>query len=108
MMALVKEKRGAGHVSLKETTEPSAGPGQVMVRVKAAGICHTDEHYRAGDAPVARLPLTLGHEVAGVVERVGRSVAALRPGDRVCVHYLAFCGVCASCRSGASTPPCPA
>jgi propanol-preferring alcohol dehydrogenase len=68
--------------------------------VKAAGICHSDAHYRAGRSPVHPLPLTLGHEVAGVVETVGATVSQFTPGDRVCLHYLATCGTCVYCQRG--------
>jgi propanol-preferring alcohol dehydrogenase len=70
------------------------------VRVKAAGICHSDAHYRAGRSSVQPLPLTLGHEVAGVVEATGPEAAGFHAGDRVCLHYLATCGQCAFCRQG--------
>jgi propanol-preferring alcohol dehydrogenase len=70
------------------------------VRVKAAGICHSDAHYRAGTSPVRSLPLTPGHEVAGVVERTGEAVRGLAPGDRVCLHYNVTCGDCPYCASG--------
>jgi D-arabinose 1-dehydrogenase-like Zn-dependent alcohol dehydrogenase len=76
---------------------PRPASGEVLVRVKAAGICHSDAHYRAGRSRVEPLPLTLGHEVAGVVEQ---GSAGLRPGDRVCVHYLATCGHCDWCDRG--------
>ena len=79
---------------------PSVGPRDVLVRVKAAGICHSDAHYRAGVSPVSFLPLTLGHEVAGVVEHVGPAVQSFAPGNRVCVHYLLTCGECAFCQAG--------
>jgi propanol-preferring alcohol dehydrogenase len=79
---------------------PEIGPRDALVRVKAAGICHSDAHYRAGTSRVDSLPLTLGHEVAGVVERTGAAVSALRAGHRVCLHYLATCGDCAWCRRG--------
>ncbi len=79
---------------------PSVSPRDVLIRVHAAGICHSDAHYRAGVSPVARLPLTLGHEVAGVVEETGVQVANFKPGDRVCLHYLVTCGDCAFCRAG--------
>ena len=55
----------------QEVPVPSVGPRDVLVRVKAAGICHSDVHYRAGKSVVEPLPLTLGHEVAGVVEQIG-------------------------------------
>jgi len=76
------------------------GPKDVLVRIKAAGICHSDAHYRAGISRVEPLPMTLGHEVAGMVEQVGEGVDNVKPGDRVCLHYLATCGGCDWCRSG--------
>jgi len=79
---------------------PHVGPRDVLIRVAAAGICHSDAHYRAGVSPVAHLPLTLGHEVAGVVEQAGAQVENFKSGDRVCVHYLVTCGECEFCRSG--------
>jgi propanol-preferring alcohol dehydrogenase len=80
------------------TREPAAG--EVRVRVRAAGICHSDAHYRAGLSPMGPLPLTLGHEIAGVVDAVGTGVHDLREGDRVCLHYLLTCGACAQCQAG--------
>jgi propanol-preferring alcohol dehydrogenase len=68
--------------------------------VKAAGICHSDAHYRAGRSRVFPLPLTLGHEVAGVIEQAGAEVTRFKPGDRVCLHYLATCGECHYCHAG--------
>ena len=85
---------------MQEIPIPQIGPLDVLIRVKAAGICHSDAHYRAGKSRVDPLPLTLGHEVAGVVEQVGGEVKRLKPGDRVCVHYLATCGDCEYCNQG--------
>ena len=79
------------------------GPGEVLVRVRAAGICHSDAHYRSGLSPMGALPITLGHEIAGVVERVGPGVDTHAPGDRVCLHYLVTCGACAACLRGLET-----
>jgi 2-desacetyl-2-hydroxyethyl bacteriochlorophyllide A dehydrogenase len=79
---------------------PEVGSQDVLVRVKAAGICHSDAHYRAGVSPVRPLPMTLGHEVAGVVEEIGETVAGIRPGDRVCLHYMVTCGNCEYCNKG--------
>jgi len=79
---------------------PTPGPDDVLIRVEAAGICHSDVHYWEGLSSLGPLPLTLGHEVAGVVEAVGDAVTDHRPGDRVAVHYLLTCGECAACRSG--------
>jgi D-arabinose 1-dehydrogenase-like Zn-dependent alcohol dehydrogenase len=79
---------------------PQPGAHDVLIRVKAAGVCHSDAHYRAGKSPVHPLPLTLGHEVAGVIEQIGRDVTEFQPGERVCVHYLATCGTCEWCVGG--------
>jgi propanol-preferring alcohol dehydrogenase len=85
---------------MQELPTPAAGDADVLVRVRAAGICHSDVHYRAGRVPVRPLPLTLGHEIAGAVEQVGSRVSGLRAGDRVCVHYLLSCGHCYHCSTG--------
>jgi propanol-preferring alcohol dehydrogenase len=87
-------------LEVQEIAVSQAGDRDVLVRVKAAGICHSDAHYQAGASPVAFLPITLGHEVSGTVVQVGSQVSAVEMGDRVCVHYMATCGVCACCRAG--------
>src|SRR6266568_6524278 len=79
---------------------PEIGPSDILIRVAAAGICHSDAHYRAGISKIDSLPVTLGHEVAGRVEKVGAQVANLAAGDRVCVHYLVTCGRCDFCKCG--------
>jgi len=79
---------------------PEIGSSDVLIRVVAAGICHSDTHYRGGISKIDRLPRTLGHEVAGHVERVGRDVTNVLPRDRVCVHYLVHCGTCEFCARG--------
>jgi propanol-preferring alcohol dehydrogenase len=78
---------------------PAIGAGEVLVRVRAAGICHSDAHYRAGRSRVKQ-PLTLGHEIAGVIEELGAEAFDLKRGDRVCVHYLKTCGACRWCQQG--------
>ena len=80
-----------------EVETPKLGASEVLVRVAACGICHSDAHYRGGISPVAHLPLTLGHEVAGRVEAVGEEVTHVSPHDRVYVHYLVSCGHCDFC-----------
>ena len=80
-----------------ELADPEPGPGDVVVTVYAAGICHSDVHYRGGFPRVGPLPLTLGHEVAGMVRSVGTDISDLKPGDRVCIHYQIGCGDCAYC-----------
>jgi propanol-preferring alcohol dehydrogenase len=79
---------------------PEIDSADVLIRVAAAGICHSDVHYRDGISKIDRLPLTLGHEIAGRVEKVGSNVTHLSPGDRVCVHYLVHCGRCEFCTRG--------
>ncbi len=87
-------------LEMQDIPVPEPGPGAVRVRVRAAGICHSDAHYRAGRSPVHPLPLTLGHEVAGVVDALGPGVASPRLGDRVCLHYNITCGSCHQCSTG--------
>ncbi len=87
-------------VELREIQAPEPGPDDVLVRVKAAGVCHSDAHYRGGRSRVDPLPLTLGHEVAGIIERVGTAVTTVARGDRVCLHYLTSCGRCSQCERG--------
>ena len=79
-----------------------AGPraGEVMVEIKATGICHTDEFTRSGDDPEGLFPAILGHEGAGVVVEVGPGVTSVRPGDHVIPLYTPECRQCASCLSG--------
>lgn len=80
-------------LQLLDLPDPSPGPGEIVVDVQRAGICHTDAHYRAG-AGKTNLPITLGHEVAGVVSAVGADVSDVREGQRVALHYLVYCGDC--------------
>ena len=84
----------------QEVPIPAIGDREVLVRVRAAGICHSDVHYRAGLSPVYPLPLTLGHEVAGIVEKVGAQVTNVKTGARVCMHYNLTCGDCYYCSAG--------
>ena len=78
---------------------PDPGPGEVVVRVQACGVCHTDLHYREGGIN-DDFPFLLGHEAAGVVEDVGPGVASVAPGDFVVLNWRAVCGECRSCRRG--------
>src|SRR5438445_10623789 len=87
-------------LEMHELDPPRPGPGELLVRVKAAGICHSDAHYRAGKSRVQPLPLTLGHEVAGVVETAGAGATNFSRGERVCLHYLVTCGECRHCQGG--------
>jgi 2-desacetyl-2-hydroxyethyl bacteriochlorophyllide A dehydrogenase len=87
-------------LQMQEIPVPEIGERDVLVRVKAAGICHSDAHYRAGISPVHPVPLTLGHEVAGVIEKAGAQVTNVKAGDRVCLHYNISCGDCYHCSTG--------
>ena len=85
-------------LALVEQAEPEAGLGEVLVRVRRAGICGSDMHILHGSNPFARYPRIIGHEFAGEIERVGDGVAGLAPGDRVVVDPVVSCGACYACR----------
>jgi 2-desacetyl-2-hydroxyethyl bacteriochlorophyllide A dehydrogenase len=87
-------------LEMHEVPVPTIGDKDILVCVRAAGICHSDVHYRAGLSPVYPLPLTLGHEVAGIVEQIGSQVSNVKNGDRVCLHYNLTCGDCYHCITG--------
>src|SRR5690554_4926090 len=77
------------------------GPGDVLIRINACGVCRTDLHVVDGELLDPKLPLVPGHEIVGTVVEVGRDVSRFRPGDRVGVPWLGWtCGVCEFCRSG--------
>ena len=73
-MKAIRFTQSGSPLEEQEISVPSIGARDVLIRVKAAGICHSDAHYRAGVSPVESMPLTLGHEVAGVVEAAGAEV----------------------------------
>jgi propanol-preferring alcohol dehydrogenase len=79
---------------------PNIGEKDILVRIRAAGICHSDAHYRAGRSVMGMMPITLGHEVAGIVEKIGARVTNVKVGDRVCLHYNIACGDCNYCSTG--------
>ncbi|HEX2249820.1 MAG TPA: zinc-dependent alcohol dehydrogenase family protein [Gemmatimonadales bacterium] len=80
---------------------PRPGTGEVLLQVRACGVCRTDLHVAAGELANAKLPLILGHEIVGTVLDVGVDVKQFRPGDRVGVPWLGWtCGVCRYCLSG--------
>ncbi|MFP3986090.1 NAD(P)-dependent alcohol dehydrogenase [Streptomyces sp. E11-3] len=95
--AAVVESAGAGF-SLTEVELAEPRPDEVLVRMVAAGVCHTDLGVAVGALPFP-LPGVLGHEGAGVVEAVGSSVTRVRPGDQVLLSFTS-CGSCANCRDG--------
>src|SRR5437016_7282970 len=87
-----------------EATEipvPVAGPGQVLLKVRACAVCRTDLHVVDGELPEPKLPLIPGHEIVGRVEQIGPHVERFRVGDRVGIPWLGWtCGKCEYCRSG--------
>jgi S-(hydroxymethyl)glutathione dehydrogenase / alcohol dehydrogenase len=73
--------------------------GEVLVKVRAAGVCRSDLHFQKGEATIA-LPAVLGHEGSGTVEAVGDGVTMVKPGDRVILSFVPNCGHCPSCETG--------
>lgn len=102
MKAVVKYAHGKGNVELRDVPEPSPGPDEVMIEVKAAGICGSDIHIFDEDIKLpTRPPVIIGHEFSGVVAEVGSSVTKWKPGDRVTSETSAHvCGECLPCRTG--------
>ncbi|PPU38802.1 NAD(P)-dependent alcohol dehydrogenase [Xanthomonas arboricola] len=95
-VAVVREAGAALSIEQAEVLVP--GPREVLVRVVASGVCHTDMVFRDQFFP-SPLPIVLGHEGAGVVEAVGTDVTAVAPGDHVVMTYMS-CGLCAPCETG--------
>jgi S-(hydroxymethyl)glutathione dehydrogenase/alcohol dehydrogenase len=90
----------AGRPLSVEAAELDApGPGEILVEVKAAGVCHSDLHPARGDWPM-KVPVVLGHEGAGVVREVGAGVTSVAPGDHVVLCWAPACGVCPPCVEG--------
>lgn len=100
MQALVKTQKGVGHIELLEVPQLVNTPDQVLIEIKAAGICGTDIHVKHDEFPYWP-PVILGHEFAGEIVAVGENVGGWQVGDRVVgePHTLA-CGVCRLCRTG--------
>ncbi|MBL7491160.1 NDMA-dependent alcohol dehydrogenase [Frankia sp. AgB1.9] len=92
---------GPGQDFKIETVEIDAPrAGEVLIDVRACGLCHSDEHARTGDMPMPHYPMICGHEGAGEVVEVGPGVTSVRPGDHVAMSFVPSCGNCALCRSG--------
>ncbi len=87
-------------LEIAELGIPQPSTGEILVRVRAAGICSSDIHYQDGRSKVTRLPITLGHEIAGEVAACGEGATLFNPGDRVCLFYLITCGKCMMCCTG--------
>ena len=101
MKALRKLGEGKGNLRIQDVPSPSPGPGEILLRVGAAGVCGTDLHIWEDQFAKVRPPVTLGHEFAGEVIGLGPEVEAPPTGSRVTVETEAYsCGDCAPCRTG--------
>ncbi len=101
MHAVVLDKAGGPEeLHYREVDEPEPGDGEVLVRVRASGVCGRDLIDRRGGFPMMKLPTILGHEFAGEVLAVGAGVEELSVGDRVANLHRPFCGRCPSCLAG--------
>ena len=100
MKAMVLEEQGQ-RLKLQEVPVPRPGPGQLLLRVHACGVCRTDLHIVDGELEEPKLPLILGHQIVGTVVQVGEEVDGFRRGDRVGVPWLGYTdNVCRYCRRG--------
>jgi propanol-preferring alcohol dehydrogenase len=101
MRAMVLARADSRALELVDREEPIVLPGDVLVRVRACGVCRIDVRIVDGEMPVADFPLVPGHEVVGVVEDVGDGVTHVEPGDRVGIPWLGHtCGQCSYCKGG--------
>ena len=100
MRAMVLERPGMP-LRLQEKEDPILGPGKVLVRVTACGVCRTDLHVVDGDLTEPKLPIIPGHEIVGTVIGIGRDVVNFKEGDRIGIPWLGrTCGHCSHCVSG--------
>ena len=91
----------ATKLALEERPDPLPGPGEVLVRVTACGVCRTDLHVVDGELPATRLPIVPGHEIVGVVAAIGGDVRTVSIGERVGIPWLGHtCGHCPYCLGG--------
>jgi D-arabinose 1-dehydrogenase-like Zn-dependent alcohol dehydrogenase len=101
MDAVVLSQFGAAsHLAIQSVPDPHPGPGEVLLRVRACGVCYHDVINRRGSLPRTSVPAILGHEVAGEVIEVGAGVKNWKIGDRAATLQRLSCGQCPSCRSG--------
>jgi alcohol dehydrogenase, propanol-preferring len=85
----------------REIDPPDPGPGELLVRVRACGLCHTDLHIIEGELPPKKSPITPGHQIVGIVEKLGGNVLNQKIGDRVGIAWLQWaCGACEFCSRG--------
>src|SRR5665811_918746 len=98
--AMILESLGQA-LRLCDMQMPSPSAGELLVRVAACAVCRTDLHVVDGELPDPKLPLIIGHEIVGQVDRVGEGVTRLSVGDRVGVPWVGWtCGQCPYCKAG--------
>jgi propanol-preferring alcohol dehydrogenase len=104
MRAMMLEQEGyvtTNPLHLRDLPLPEPGPGQVRVQIHVCGVCRTDLHVIEGELPRSTRPIVPGHEIIGVVDKVGEGVTLVKEGDRVGIAWLqATCGTCEFCQSG--------
>ncbi|MBW2514918.1 MAG: alcohol dehydrogenase catalytic domain-containing protein, partial [Deltaproteobacteria bacterium] len=102
MKAIIKATSEAGSLQVADMPAPEAAPGQILVQIKATGICYSDvsvlNNTYKGRRPVP-IPLIMGHEGAGVVAELGSGVSGYKIGDRVALDPLSGCGGCLQCQN---------
>src|SRR5579864_7622231 len=101
MRAMVLTTAGAGTLELAERELPIPLPGELLVKVRACGVCRTDLHVVDGELPDPEIPLIPGHEIVGVIEQVGDGAMGFAVGDRIGIPWLGYaCGECGQCKRG--------
>ena len=89
-----------GNIFLRQAQKREPGKKEALIKIKSSAICGSDMHLYSGRHPYVKLPTTVGHEVAAVVEAVGSQVTKIKVGDRVCVEPFITCGECYYCKRG--------
>src|SRR5262252_8773331 len=101
MWSMALTKRGAGVLEASERDIPTVRAGEVLVRVRACGVCRTDLHVVDDELPDIEVPRVPGHEIVGTIERLGDETTGFREGERVGIPWLGYtCGTCEYCTSG--------
>lgn len=96
--AILREHGGDVSIETIEVDDPV--DNEVLIRTAACGVCHSDLHLKQGSLTQFPVPTVMGHEAAGVVEKVGSKVIGLQPGDHVVACCTIYCGACQQCLSG--------
>lgn len=99
MMKAARLHKIGEELSIDLVQVPTVKAYDVLVDIKASGICHSDINYRDGVGSVGKLPIILGHEIAGVITKIGDQVEGIKEGNRVLIHYIISCGNCIFCRT---------